>query len=206
MAKTVEDQTLALAGVFQATYLVDSLARRGIIDSFAFEASIHSIFMINPASTLEVYGDFDGIKTGLRQLRNHLTASNLKHLDILRYTAALLKLERKLHYNSTMLSAVQEGIARSERQIEHFSMLHTSVIANLADLYTHTISTLHPKIMVNGEQNHLSSPETANKIRSLLLAGIRSSVLWRQCGGSRWQLLFGRKKLLAQIDHMIHLS
>jgi len=206
MAKTIQDQTLALAGVFQATHLVDSLARRGIIDSFAFEASIQSIFILNPDSTLEVFGDFDGIKTGLRQLRNHLSARNLKHLDTLRYAAALLKLERTLSRNDAMLSEVQAGISRSERQIEHFSILHSSVIANLADLYTHTISTLHPKIIVNGEQNHLSSPETVNKIRALLLAGIRAAVLWRQCGGSRWQLLFSRKKLLAQIDHMIHLS
>jgi len=29
----------------------------------------------------------------------------------------------------------------------------------------------------------------------LLLAGIRATLLWRQCGGSRWKLLFFRKKI-----------
>ena len=35
-----------------------------------------------------------------------------------------------------------------------------------------------------------------DKIRACLLAGIRSAVLWRQVGGSKWQLLFHRKKLV----------
>jgi high frequency lysogenization protein len=28
------------------------------------------------------------------------------------------------------------------------------------------------------------------------LAGIRSAILWRQCGGRRMQILLGRRKLL----------
>lgn len=32
------------------------------------------------------------------------------------------------------------------------------------------------------------------KIRALLLAGVRSAVLWRQVGGRRWQLFLWRNK------------
>jgi high frequency lysogenization protein len=49
--------------------------------------------------------------------------------------------------------------------------------------------------MVNGDEQYLSRTETVNKIRALLLAGIRSALLWRQCGGARWKFLFYRKKL-----------
>ena len=42
----------------------------------------------------------------------------------------------------------------------------------------------------------MQQPEVANRVRTLLLAGIRSATLWRQVGGHRWQLLFQRKKLL----------
>jgi len=38
--------------------------------------------------------------------------------------------------------------------------------------------------------------DTSNLIRSLLLAGVRSAILWRQCGGRKLQLLFGRKKVI----------
>jgi high frequency lysogenization protein len=44
---------------------------------------------------------------------------------------------------------------------------------------------LSPRIMVNGDPAHLNNPENANRIRALLLAGIRAAMLWRQSGGGR---------------------
>jgi len=43
----------------------------------------------------------------------------------------------------------------------------------------------------------------ANKIRTLLLAGIRAAVLWRQMGGNRWQLLFSRKDIINDAKMLI---
>jgi high frequency lysogenization protein len=81
--------------------------------------------------------------------------------------------------------------------------LHENVLANFADIYHQTISTLQPRIMVIGDQQYLSSPFTVNKIRSVLLAGIRSAQLWRQCGGSRWKLIFARSKLQAETRFLL---
>ncbi|MEK9134155.1 MAG: DUF489 family protein, partial [Pseudomonadota bacterium] len=61
-----------------------------------------------------------------------------------------------------------------------------------------TISTLTPRIMVNGEHGHLSNPLIAAKVRAALFAGIRSAFLWRQLGGNRWQLLFNRAKIAGE--------
>ncbi|HSX19775.1 MAG TPA: DUF489 family protein, partial [Gammaproteobacteria bacterium] len=44
---------------------------------------------------------------------------------------------------------------------------------------------------------------TVNKIRTILLAGVRSAVLWRQLGGSRWQLTFGKKTLLQDAQALL---
>jgi high frequency lysogenization protein len=46
--------------------------------------------------------------------------------------------------------------------------------------------------MVQGEPKKLQDPDTVNRIRASLFAGIRSAFLWHQCGGRRWQLLFNR--------------
>jgi len=59
-------------------------------------------------------------------------------------------------------------------------------------------------VLVKGNSQTLAQPDTAALVRALLLAGTRSAVLWRQCGGSRWRLLFERRALLAAID--AHLS
>jgi high frequency lysogenization protein len=57
--------------------------------------------------------------------------------------------------------------------------------------------------MISGEQPYLDNEHNASKVRALLLAGIRSAVLWRQCGGSRWQILLGRKKYVIACDRLL---
>jgi high frequency lysogenization protein len=49
--------------------------------------------------------------------------------------------------------------------------------------------------MVSGEQRHLSEQRNSDRIRALLLAGVRSALLWRQAGGVRWKLFFIRSSL-----------
>ena len=56
--------------------------------------------------------------------------------------------------------------------------------------------------MVKGEPPHLQNPDNINKIRALLLAGIRSAMLWRQVGGLRRHIIFNRRKLLT-ITHRL---
>ena len=46
---------------------------------------------------------------------------------------------------------------------------------------------------------YLQQSANAAKIRTLLFAGVRAARLWRQLGGSRWQLVFGRRKLLKEL-------
>jgi high frequency lysogenization protein len=48
--------------------------------------------------------------------------------------------------------------------------------------------------MVSGEPVYLQNRDNVNKIRALLLSGIRAATLWRQTGGKRRQLLFFRSR------------
>jgi high frequency lysogenization protein len=57
--------------------------------------------------------------------------------------------------------------------------------------------------MVNGEQQYLSNPDNVNRIRALLLAGIRAGVLWHQVGGRRWHILFNRKGLVDTASQLL---
>ena len=122
--------------------------------------------------------------------------------DVIRYTLALIHLEKKLSRNKEMLGVIGQRLDRTKEQANHFGMLHENVIASLASIYTDTISSFKSKIQVTGDMRYLQSTATASKIRAILLAGIRSATLWRQLGGSRWQLFLGRKKLLDGLNHM----
>jgi high frequency lysogenization protein len=102
-----------------------------------------------------------------------------------------------------LLQKIANGIERAQSQAEHFSITHDNVIASLADIYSETISTLRPRVMVNGEHNHLANSDNANKIRALLLAAMRSAVLWHQNGGSRWQVMFNRKSFVQEAEKIL---
>ncbi len=201
---TLTDRTLALGGVFQAAYLVDQIARSGMLPQSEFETCLGSLFEISPPNTEAVYGSRFEIKRGLQVLSEQLQGDEDKRNPyIMRYAINLLQLERKLSKQAAMLKKIADGLDGATHQIKHFGLTHSNVVARLADIYSQTISTLTPRIMVSGENNHLQNTENANKVRALLLAGIRSAVLWRQCGGRQWQLLFQRRKLMNSAKEII---
>jgi high frequency lysogenization protein len=191
------NRILALAGVLQAACLVKHLAWKGNINQAEFETCIYSIFQTNPATVEDVYGSKQALVTGLQNLINLLSdGKNLKDPDVARYTISLLHLERLLVKNPAMINALQRGVERAKNQAAHFSNTHENVIANLASVYSDTLSTFKFRIHVSGENTHLSNHNIVNKVRAVLLAGVRSSVLWRQLGGTRWQLVFGKRTML----------
>lgn len=190
-----ESRTLALAGVFRAAALANTLANEGTISTHDLLVSVESIFETDPDDVIQVFGNFNNLSLGFETLVNQFGKENInRDIDIARYVVSMLFLERRLMNNPEILATLSTGIELAARQSEHFSSTHENVIANLADLYTRTISELGPRIMINGEQHHLTNTTISNKIRTVLLAGIRSAVLWQQLGGRRWQILFNRRK------------
>lgn len=200
---TITNQTIALSGIAQAAALVQQLASAGTADPIAMEASIASILKIDSDSVIDVYGSLAGIKLGLEQLNVQMTGYKIVNPEQARYSASLVFLENQLSGRKDLLNAIQIGITKAQAQSEHFGLLHENVLANLGEVYQSTISTLQPRIMVNGEQAYLSRPDIANKIRACLLAGIRSAILWKQCGGTRWKFLFFRKKIQAELQILL---
>ncbi len=200
---SIGERTLALAGMFQAAALVKSLATTGQLSDSDMEASLETLFVTNPENTLAVYGRIENVYTGLQTLIQQLGGNAQRDIDIARYVISLLHLSNKLMKNEAMMSRLAEGVERARAQLAHFPLMHENVIANLAGTYSDTISQLQPKIMVAGESRYLSGNASANKVRALLLAGMRSAVLWRQLKGSRWQILIQRKHFIKEAEYLI---
>jgi len=200
---TITNQTIALAGLSQACLLVQQLATTGTADNAAIKTCINSILKIDSTGVVDIYGELSDLKPGLKQLEQQLLSKSIADPEQARYAASLVFLEKQLSNRPEMLTKISTGISIAQAQSENFGELHENVLANLGDLYHSTISTLQPRIMVNGEQEYLSQPNVVNKIRALLLAGIRATLLWRQCGGARWKFLFFRKKLQDEIEFLL---
>ncbi|OMH32832.1 lysogenization protein HflD [Motiliproteus sp. MSK22-1] len=163
-----------------------------------------------------------GLSMGLKSLLDLAEKTKQQNKDITRYALSMLHLENRLRKHPTMLSDISDGLDKIRNQSRYFEetsnrgtshtevalesqtdnsqldqpqFCHPTVVAAVAQLYQDTLSTFSFRIQVTGEPRHLQNSDNANKVRALLLAGIRAAILWRQVGGKRWQLLLFRSRV-----------
>lgn len=193
-----QDRVIALAALIQVVTLVQKIAETGQINESEFETLLKSLLDENASTTEAVYGDISQLKTGLEQLNKQLSKDKKnKDVTLLRYVIALLHLERQLAKRPAMMDIISREIEQVPQQIDYFGDINNpQVIARLADIYHRTISELTPRIKVQGDPSFLQQADNVNRIRALLLAGIRAAILWRQKGGRRWQFLLQSSKIL----------
>ena len=201
---TIENQTLALAGIFQSAALIEQLATEGKLNQAAFDCSFDSLFTFEAPTALDVFGNLSGLSRGLKVLTQAL-GSNNQHpgKNVTYYALSMLKLSAKLKRDLNMAAQVQGKLQKTESLSRDFELSRQSVISKIDGVYQSTISTMTPRIMVQGEQTYLSNSDNASKIRTLLLAGIRAAVLWYQLGGNQWKLVFSRRKYLLSANHLL---
>jgi len=201
--KKQQEQLIALAGIYQATSLVTSIAHTGSVEMNAFEASIYSLYQTNPATTADVFDGLSGINYGLERIIEQFTKNDKQQLESTRYALQIIHLEKKLAKKPDMLELISHELKIAEKRHEHFDMLHDNIMAQIANIYSDTISQLQPKIMIKGDPIYLENIHNIHRIRSLLLAAIRASMLWHQKGGSRWQLLWRRQSMVQDCEALL---
>lgn len=201
-----ENRTLALAGIVQACYLARSIARTGLASQDAVDASLASIFVTDPDDASEVFAGGNGANTGLRVLQDMLGEFNNEHMEVVRYAIAIMDLQKKLAGRPDMLRELGAGIQslKEQRQLgEATAYIEDAIISGLANLYDGLLGQIEPRIIIYGNQRMLDNQDNRMRIRALLLAGVRAAVLWRQMGGSKWQLLFSRKAINTSLDQLL---
>lgn len=193
-----ENRLIALAGMCQACRLTKQIAREGTADPVAFEVAINSLLITNPKEPIDVFGGIKNLQIGLKEVVQQLGNAKAKDLEVARYALALIVLAKKLLKKPNVLQELSNRIEQMKRQVEHFSINDETVIKNFAAIYSELISPLGPKIQVMGSPEVIKQPIQQAKIRTAMLACVRSIVLWRQLGGSRLQIFFNRNNLVKQ--------
>lgn len=194
---SLQQQTIALAGVVQAARIVDQVSKTGSYPLEFLEPSIHSLFEFDAIRVQDIYGGIAGVKLGLNNLASLLAnRQGDQNRDLVRYLFNLLYLERRFSADPDMMSVVRSRLEHASFRAEHFAGHVNDVCHSVSGVYQDTLSKLKFRIKVSGSAQHLQDNNNADLIRALLLAGIRSAFLWRQLGGRRWKLLFQRKALL----------
>jgi high frequency lysogenization protein len=186
----VEERTIALAGVLQACQQVQSLARKGVADDFASSASLKSILVLDALNPQAIFGGFEGVRNGLSIVADGvMTSAHGDSVEVLRYAMAILHLQSQLYKDG-------DRFREFSQRVEGLSALNQEdLVSACADVYRDYVSHLKPQLIVQGEQDHLQDPKIPPQVRAMLLAGIRSAVLWQQKGGGRFRLLWERTRM-----------
>lgn len=206
LAKNYFDITLALAGISQSAGLIQQLAHQSQCDEQPLRVSLQSLLDLHPPSVRAVYGDNPThLRMGLETLQGLLNAPSRAGFgsELTRYTLGIMLLERKLNGNRVAQEQLRRRIDGLYRQLSHFDLLSDTLISAMASIYVDIISPLGPRIQVTGVSTVLQNTQIQAKVRAVLLAGIRSAVLWEQVGGGRLQLMFGRNRLLQETKKIL---
>lgn len=194
----MSERVLALAGIVQALAQVRRIAETGEADGRVLGVALDSVFRIEADSTAAVYGGSEGVRQGLSILRDYFSGS-ARDEQLPRLALAVVQLERRFVRDDAMVERVQDGIRRHSALAGQHGSMHPDVLAALGALYSDTLSHLRPRVLVQGNPHYLGQAAVVSEVRAVLLAAIRSAVLWRQLGGSLWDFLLRRKEMAAAI-------
>ena len=199
---------MALAAISQSAALVSYLAQGRTAAETDIAASVNTVLVIDPGSLADIYPNLGSLGLGFKTLQDMFSNDRLReNTELIRYTLGMLVLRNKLINNNVMQDKIRAKLAQISPLGPASSARHNEVpeggeqklrehsYEQLARLYQDTISTLPYRIQVQGKAAELNNEQIANRIRALLLAGIRSAVLWYQLGGRRWRLVFYRKRI-----------
>ena len=196
---TMQNKTVALAGIFQAAKLVQDLARSGVTNTSAEQISLKSILVMDAISTESVYGGMNGVRYGLEALKSSIDSNiDMLKIEVFRYVISIAHLQKQLYRD-------EKRFRNFAQQVEELSKHQDDELRqNCSEIYKNMVSPLRPQIIVQGEKGYLSSDGMAERVRSILLAGIRSAVLWRQNNGSHLSLMFQRGKYKRTAESLLH--
>jgi high frequency lysogenization protein len=206
MVKNIYSVTLSLAGLCQSAQLVYQLSQTGNYDNKAFKVCIDSILNLSPKTVLSVYGNNEknlnlGFNTLLTVL--NITNQNTISVHVIKYILGIMVLERKLTKNIIALKRLSHRLRVIKKNAILYIEQYDHLINDLSSIYLDIISNLGSRIKIVGTASILDKIEVQNKLRSILLAGIRSAVLWRQVGGSRLQLIFFRNRFNIEVKRIL---
>jgi high frequency lysogenization protein len=195
------ERLLALGGLVQALQQVRRIADTGEADAAILATALDSVFRIDAATASAVYGGAAAVRPGLLLLRDYFRNEARDEL-LPRLSLSVLQLERRFSRDA-MAQKVHDALLQLAPTQAQLGSSHPQVLSALGSLYAETVSHLKPRVLVQGNPHYLGQAAVVAEIRAVLLAGLRSAVLWRQLGGSLWDFILHRKDMVVAIDHWL---
>lgn len=213
--KNIRSESIALAALFQCCTQINRIAHTGYCDEQAVSTLFRALLVTDPNTIDDIY-KISELKTGFRGLIEGFSAEGITDNsanELVKLAMQVISLTDRIVRNTSLYNRLSNEIDKLKDQIEKacpdFLEGKTSVVLSkenvekFAQLYQSLISPNFSKLLIFGEERFLSSTENQNRIRALLLAGIRAVVLWNQVGGKKLYLMFRRKEIVSFASEQI---
>jgi high frequency lysogenization protein len=200
----MDDRVLALAGLVQALRQVRQIAETGEADAEVLGTALDSVFRIDADSPAAIYGGERAVAPGLHLLEDYFNNQGQDE-QLPRLALSVLQLERRFAKEDVTATKVREGILALAPAATRLGSGHPDVLSALGSLYADTVSHLRPRVMVQGNPHYLGQANVVAEIRAVLMAALRSAVLWRQLGGSLWDFVLRRREISASVQSKLRL-
>ena len=190
----LRNEVISLGAIYQASGEIKKIAWEGKINNKIIEPLIYSVYQTTSDEIENIYIDLKRLNTGLDFLRKQLVGDAFsRDAEVTRYFEAINILVRNMNKKNEIISNLRDELS-NHAEIVTEDNLHEHA-EFLSNLYLNTISKIHPRIIVNGDNKYLTDNKNASMIRALLLSAIRSYILWQQSGGSKFRIFLFKKKI-----------
>ena len=192
--RELKNETISLGAIYQACNEIKKIAWQGEINNNIIEPLINSVYQTTSEEIEDVFISIKRLNTGLDFLRRQLVGDAFsRDGEVSRYFEAIGILVKNMNKKDEVLNKLRTELTNQSMPINEDNLDQHALF--LSELYLSTISTVEPRIIVNGDNKYLTDKKNAAMIRSLLLCAIRSYILWQQSGGSKFRIFIFKKKI-----------
>ena len=192
--RELKNETISLGAIYQACNEIKKIAWQGEINNNIIEPLINSVYQTTSEEIEDVFISIKRLNSGLDFLRRQLVGDAFsRDGEVSRYFEAIGILVKNMNKKDDVLNKLRMELTKQSMPISEDNLDQHALF--LSELYLSTISTVEPRIIVNGDNKYLTDKKNAAMIRSLLLCAIRSYILWQQSGGSKFRIFIFKKKI-----------
>ena len=192
--RELKNETISLGAIYQACNEIKKIAWQGEVNNNIIEPLINSVYQTTSEEIEDVFISIKRLNSGLDFLRRQLVGDAFsRDGEVTRYFEAIGILVKNMNRKDEVLNKLRTELTKQSLPINEDNLDQHALF--LSELYLSTISTVEPRIIVNGDNKYLTDKKNAAMIRSLLLCAIRSYILWQQSGGSKFRIFIFKKKI-----------
>lgn len=201
---TIDKQLYSLAALYQSCNAISRIAWEGQYDEKEFLPLIKSILDVDSDDPLTIYQQPISLKSGFEFLKKQVVDDIFtRSSETRRYISSIKDLVKRINTSNIIDEQFRKRIDRLNEN-EHEKNTD-DIVLEIGQLYKDTFSQLEPRIVISGDNQYLKQDLNAARIRTALMAAIRSVYLWKSCNGSDLKFFLFKKKYISRIREIIEI-